>query len=64
MGSRVAGTGSTVGTALATWGVGYVLDLRFGYTPVFVGISLLMPIAMIVGLSLMGRVEPVSDSEF
>jgi ACS family hexuronate transporter-like MFS transporter len=59
-----AGTGSTIGTALATWGVGYVLDSRFGYTPVFIGVSLLMPIAMIVGLSLMGRVEPVSDSEF
>lgn len=55
----IAGTGSTAGTALATWGVGYVLDLHYGYTPVFIGISLLMPIAMIVGLSLMGRVEPV-----
>jgi ACS family hexuronate transporter-like MFS transporter len=55
----IAGTGSTVGTAIATWGVGYVLDLQYGYTPVFIGISLLMPIAMIVGLSLMGRVTPV-----
>jgi ACS family hexuronate transporter-like MFS transporter len=55
----IAGTGSTAGTALATWGVGYVLDLNYGYTPVFIGISLLMPVAMIVGLSLMGRVEPV-----
>jgi len=55
----IAGTGSTMGTALATWGVGYVLDLKYGYTPVFIGISLLMPIALIVGLSLMGRVEPV-----
>jgi MFS transporter, ACS family, hexuronate transporter len=57
----IAGTGSTVGTAIATWGVGYVLDLKFGYTPVFIGISLLMPIAMIVGLSLMGRVSPVES---
>lgn len=55
----IAGTGSTAGTALATWGVGYVLDLHYGYTPVFIGISMLMPIAMIVGLSLMGRVEPI-----
>ena len=57
----IAGTGSTAGTALATWGVGYVLDLNYGYTPVFIGISLLMPIAMIVGLSLMGRVEPIKE---
>jgi MFS transporter, ACS family, hexuronate transporter len=56
----IAGTGSTVGTAIATWGVGYVLDLKVGYTPVFIGISMLMPVAMIVGLSLMGRVEPIS----
>jgi ACS family hexuronate transporter-like MFS transporter len=55
----IAGTGSTAGTALATWGVGYILDLHYGYAPVFIGISLLMPIAMIVGFSLMGRVEPV-----
>jgi sugar phosphate permease len=57
----IAGTGSTIGTALATWGVGYVLDLKVGYTPVFIGISLLMPIAMIVGLSLMGRVQRVAE---
>jgi ACS family hexuronate transporter-like MFS transporter len=57
----IAGTGSTIGTALATWGVGYVLDLKVGYTPVFIGISLLMPIAMIVGLSLMGRVQRVAQ---
>jgi MFS transporter, ACS family, hexuronate transporter len=57
----IAGTGSTVGTAIATWGVGYVLDLKSGYTPVFIGISLLMPIAMIVGLSLMGSVKPVKS---
>jgi len=59
----IAGTGSTVGTAIATFGVAYVLDLKVGYTPVFIGISLLMPVAMIVGLSLMGRVEPVEDSQ-
>lgn len=57
----IAGTGSTIGTAIATWGVGYVLDLKVGYTPVFIGISMLMPIAMVVGLTLMGRVEPVSQ---
>lgn len=59
----IAGTGSTVGTAIATYGVAYVLDLKVGYIPVFIGISLLMPIAMIVGLSLMGRVEPVENSQ-
>jgi len=55
----IAGTGSTAGSALATWGVGRALDLGVGYAPVFIGISLLMPVAMIVGLSLMGRVKPV-----
>jgi hypothetical protein len=39
--------------------VGRTLDLGVGYAPVFIGISLLMPVAMIVGLSLMGRVKPV-----
>jgi hypothetical protein len=39
-----------------------VLDLKWGYAPVFIGMSALMPIALIVGLSVMGRVEPVKDS--
>jgi len=56
-----AGSGSTAGSALATWGVGRALDSGYGYAPVFIGISLLMPIAMIVGLSLMGRVKPVES---
>ena len=60
----IAGTGSTVGTALATWGAGYVLDLKWGYAPVFIGMGVLMPIALIVGLSLMGRVDPVKDPDY
>jgi hypothetical protein len=31
------------------------------YTLVFIGLSLLMPVAMVVGFSLMGRVEMVRD---
>jgi len=54
-----AGTGSTVGTVIATWAVGHVLDLTHSYTPVFIGIGLTMPVAMIVGFSLMGKVEQV-----
>jgi ACS family hexuronate transporter-like MFS transporter len=54
-----AGTGSTVGTVIATWAVGHVLDLTHSYTPVFIGIGLTMPLAMIVGFSLMKKVEQV-----
>lgn len=55
----IAGTGSTIGSAISTWAVGRTLDLTHSYTPVFIGLSLLMPVAMIVGFSLMGRVEMV-----
>lgn len=54
-----AGTGSTVGSVISTWAVGRTLDLTHSYVPVFVGIGLLMPLAFLVGSSLMGRVEPV-----
>lgn len=59
----IAGTGSTIGTAISTWGVGHVLDITHNYAPVFVGIGLLMPIALIVGLATMGRVVPVIDEQ-
>ena len=54
-----AGTGSTVGSVISTWAVGQTLDLTHSYIPVFVGIGLLMPVAYVVGSTLMGRVEPV-----
>jgi ACS family hexuronate transporter-like MFS transporter len=57
----IAGTGSTVGTAISTWGVGHVLDITHSYEPVFIGIGLLMPIALIVGLLMMGRVVQVQE---
>jgi ACS family hexuronate transporter-like MFS transporter len=58
-----AGTGSTVGSVISTWAVGRTLDVTHSYVPVFIGIGLLMPVALAVGLALMGRVEPVSLSE-
>ena len=58
----IAGTGSTVGSAISTWAVGKTLDVTHSYTLVFIGLSLLMPVAMVVGFSLMGRVEMVRDS--
>jgi ACS family hexuronate transporter-like MFS transporter len=58
----IAGTGSTVGTAISTWAVGHYLDLTHSYTPVFIAIGLLMPAALVVGLSLMGKVEPVEKA--
>jgi MFS transporter, ACS family, hexuronate transporter len=54
----IAGTGSTLGSVISTWAVGQTLDATHSYQPVFVGIGLLMPVAMVVGFSLMGRVEP------
>ena len=55
----MAGTGSTLGSVISTWAVGRVLDATHSYAPVFVGIGLLMPVAMLLGFTLMRRVEPV-----
>ncbi|HEX8028365.1 MAG TPA: MFS transporter, partial [Vicinamibacterales bacterium] len=57
----IAGTGSTVGSMISTWAVGAVLDATKSYVPVFVGLSLLMPIGLVVGFFLMRRVEPIRD---
>ena len=54
----IAGTGSTVGSVISTWAVGATLDATHSYAPVFVGIGLTMPLAMIIGFTLMRRVEP------
>jgi MFS transporter, ACS family, hexuronate transporter len=55
----IGGTGSTIGSVISTWAVGRTLDVTHSYVPVFVGLGLLMPVALAAGLSLMGRVEPV-----
>lgn len=55
----IAGTGSTIGSMISTWAVGAVLDATHNYTIVFVGLSMLMPVALVVGFALMKRVEPV-----
>jgi MFS transporter, ACS family, hexuronate transporter len=54
----IAGTGSTIGSVISTWAVGKTLDVTHSYTPVFIGIGILMPVAMVVGFTLMRRVEP------
>jgi MFS transporter, ACS family, hexuronate transporter len=56
----IAGTGSTVGSVISTWAVGRTVDLTHSYVPVFVGIGILMPVAMAVGFAMMRRVEPVT----
>jgi ACS family hexuronate transporter-like MFS transporter len=61
--SGIGGTGSTMGSVISTWAVGYVLDLTHSYVPVFVGIGLLMPVALLCGTALMGRVELISLAE-
>ena len=58
---RDRGDGLTVGSAISTWAVGQTLDVTHSYTLVFIGLSLLMPVALVVGFSLMGRVEMVRD---
>jgi ACS family hexuronate transporter-like MFS transporter len=55
----IGGTGSTVGSVISVWIVGLILDLTKSYVPVFVGLGLIMPVAFLVGTTLMGRVEPV-----
>ena len=57
----ISGTGSTLGSAISTWAVGRTLDATHNYTYVFAGLSLLMPVALLVGGSLMGRVEMIRD---
>jgi ACS family hexuronate transporter-like MFS transporter len=57
----IGGTGSTVGTVISTWAVGRILDSAHSYAPVFIGLGLLMPIALLAGTALMGRVEPMKD---
>ena len=56
------GTGSTLGSVISIWLVGRTLDLTHSYAPVFTGLGLLMPVACVVGMSLMGRVERVELS--
>jgi sugar phosphate permease len=56
-----AGTGSTIGSMISTFAVGAVLDATHSYVPVFIGLSLLMPIGLALGFFLMGRVEPIRD---
>ena len=55
----IAGTGSTVGSVISTQAVGMTLDLTHSYAPVFVGIGLLMPVAMLAGFALMRKVDLV-----
>ena len=51
------GTGSGLGTLLVTWLVGFTLDLTHSYTLVFIGIGLLLPVALVLVLLLAGRVR-------
>jgi MFS transporter, ACS family, hexuronate transporter len=59
----IAGTGSTIGSMISTWAVGAILDSTHNYTIVFVSLSMLMPVALIVGFSLMKRVEPIAGMQ-
>jgi hypothetical protein len=43
--------------------VGFTVDRTHSYAPAFVGIGLLMPIAMLVGFALMRKVEPIPAAD-
>jgi len=53
------GTGSSLGTVFATWAIGLMLDRLHSYTPVFICIGSLLPVALIVGTLMMGKVYPL-----
>jgi ACS family hexuronate transporter-like MFS transporter len=55
----IGGLGSTLGSVISIWLVGRTLDLTHSYAPVFTGLGLCMPVACIVGMLVMGRVERV-----
>ncbi len=59
----IAGTGSTLGSVVSTWAVGRTLDATHSYSLVFTGVSMLMPVALLVGMSLMGRIEMIRNFE-
>src|SRR5262245_15293898 len=59
----IAGTGSTIGSMISTWAVGAILDSTHNYTIVFVGLSMLMPVALLVGFLMMKRVEPIAGMQ-
>jgi sugar phosphate permease len=59
----IAGTGSTVGSMIATWAVGHTVDQTHHYAQAFIGIGLLMPLAMLAGFALMRKVEPIQVAE-
>ena len=53
------GTGSSLGTVFATWAIGLMLDRLHSYTLVFICIGSLLPVALIVGTLMMGKVYPL-----
>ncbi|MCS7023726.1 MAG: MFS transporter [Bryobacteraceae bacterium] len=59
----LGGLGSTLGSVLATWLVGKTLDWTHSYEPVFLGLALLMPVAFVVGMAVMGRLQPLKQEE-
>ena len=59
----IAGTGATLGSMISTWAVGGILDSTHNHTIVFVGLTMLMPVTLLVGFLLMMRVEPVCEMQ-
>lgn len=61
----LGGTAAGLATFLYTWGTGRLVDAfgEAGYTNVFVGASLLGPLAMVVTFLLARRIEPLRQDE-
>jgi MFS transporter, ACS family, hexuronate transporter len=53
------GTGSSLGSVFTTWAIGLMLDRLHSYTPVFLCVGTLLPIAFVVGTLVMGKVYPL-----
>ena len=55
----ISGFGSTIGSVISIWLVGWILDSTGSYPAVFLMLGFLMPLAYFLGTLLMGRIEPV-----
>jgi len=58
-----SGAGSTTGSVISIWVVGRILDTTHSYIAVFIMLGLLMPVAYVVGTTLMGKVQSIELEE-
>jgi MFS transporter, ACS family, hexuronate transporter len=61
--SGLSGTGSTVGSVVSIWTVGQILDATGSFSLVFILLGSLMPLALLLGTTLMGEIRPLTTME-